>query len=488
MRTALPLGPQAFDADGLARVRDSHPAWRLLRYEHAPLAVALFHRVFIAPNVRTVDQAQLTEALEDELHAYRSSLGEQAPSRPAAEYLVEWTSNERGWLRRFYPEGDDQPAFDLTPAAEQAVLWVVRLVERPFVATESRLRVLVDLLGQMARGIQTDPDIRLRDLERQRAEIDAEIERVRGGHMAVTGPRELREQFQQFVVLARELLGDFRLVEHHFRVLDRQVREQIASWDGAKGTLVGEILDQRDAIDESDEGRSFRAFWELLMSQQRQDEMTDHLEQVLGHPAVTALAPDRRLRRIHHDWLKAGEHTQRRVALLSSQLRRFLDDAAWLEDRRIVEILRQVEGSALAVRDRPPPGSIHHIDLPAADIALPLERPLFAPRQPPVIDDTIDEADETAVDVGDLFAQQVVDVERIADHVERLLDERGQVTLRELCTAMPIERGLAELVTYLHLGAGRFSTTTDERVEDLITWTSGDVERTARLARVVFVR
>jgi hypothetical protein len=36
---------------------------------------------------------------------------------------------------------------------------------------------------------------------------------------------------------------------------------------------------------------------------------------------------------VHHDWLEAGEHTQRTVAQLSQQLRRFLDDRAFLENR-----------------------------------------------------------------------------------------------------------------------------------------------------------
>lgn len=476
------------DVDALTRQRAHHPGWRLLRYEHAAFVVAFLQRVFIDPNERSIGQARLTEALDDELHAYRQSFGDQAPSRSAHEYLADWVSNERGWLRRFYPDGGDEPAFDLTPSTEQAVLWATRLVEQPFVATESRLRVLIDLLGQMARGIETDPAARIADLERQRADIDAEIERVLGGQMQVLAPRQLREQFQQFVVLARELLGDFRQVEHNFRALDRQVREQIANWDGAKGTLLGEILDQRDAIGESDEGRSFQAFWELLMSQSRQDEMSEHLERILADPSIGGLAPDRRLRRIHHDWLEAGEHTQRRVALLSSQLRRFLDDSAWLEDRRIVELLRQVEQSAMALGDVAPTGPFHDLDLPWADVALPFERPLFTPKRPPEVDDRIDDGDLTLVDLAALFSQHVVDVERIADHIDRQLDSLGQTTLRDLCVAMPIERGLAELVTYLHLGSERFRTSTDESVTESVTWSTDGIERSAKLPRVVFVR
>jgi hypothetical protein len=108
------------------------------------------------------------------------------------------------------------------------------------------------------------------------------------------------------------------------------VRERIALWDGAKGALLQDILGERDLINESDQGRSFRAFWDFLMSRARQEELTELLSRVLQLEPVAELAPDPRLARVHYDWLEAGEHAQRTVALLSQQLRRFLDDQAYL--------------------------------------------------------------------------------------------------------------------------------------------------------------
>ena len=56
-------------------LRQSHPAWRLLRSDHAPLVASFLQRVFIAPNLRVMTQADLAEALEDELYALRERLG-----------------------------------------------------------------------------------------------------------------------------------------------------------------------------------------------------------------------------------------------------------------------------------------------------------------------------------------------------------------------------------------------------------------------------
>jgi hypothetical protein len=475
------------EAASLDDVRAHHPAWGLLEYTHAGTTIAFLHRVFIAPNVRSVPQPELVEALDDELFALRQVRGEQTMPRPALEYLVDWSSNDRGWLRRFYPAGSDEPVFDLTPACEQAITWVVQLADRPFVGTESRLRSLFDLLEQMALNTETDPAVRLADLQRRRAEIDLEIEQVQAGKVDVIDDRVLKERFHQFVTLARELLADFRQVEHNFRGLDRRVREQIAGWDGAKGALLGEILGERDTIADSEEGQSFRAFWELLMSQDRQDQLAVNLERVLAQPAIVELQPDRRLKRVHHDWLSAGEHTQRTVALLSTQLRRFLDDSAWLEDRRIIELLRSIESNALALRDHAPAGAVHHVDLPHTEIALPFERPLFSPKQQIAIADMVDAREGQEIGLDELFEQQVVDTARLVEQIERALDARGQVTLVDLCRMHPLEHGLAELIAYLQLGSDRFDATVDEGGTETITWVSDGMQRSATMPRMVFV-
>ena len=371
----------SLDYATLDLLRQRHPAWRLLRSEHAPLVASFLHRVFIAPNVRMMSQADLAEALEDELFALRERMGGEAFPKSARDYLNDWANAEKGWLRKFYRQDSDEPYFDLTPATEKAIAWLGTLTERSFVGTESRLLTLFELLKQMSSGSEADPQARIAELQKRREEIDAEIVRVLAGDILLLDDTALKDRFQQFMALARELLTDFREVEHNFRLLDRHVRERIARWEGSKGALLEEIMGERDAIADSDQGRSFRAFWDFLMSSDRQEELSGLLERVLSLPPVAELKPDVRVSRVHYDWLEAGEHTQRTVAQLSQQLRRFLDDQAWLENRRIMDILRSIEARALALRDYAPQGEVMSIADTVADIGLPMERPLYTPHQ-----------------------------------------------------------------------------------------------------------
>ncbi len=457
------------------------------------MIASFLQRVFVAPNVRVMPAADLAELLEDELYALRLQLGESAFPKPAQAYLHDWAAPDKGWLRKFYRSGTDEAQFDITPATERAIAWLEQLTERQFVGTESRLLTLFDLLKQMNEGSETDPAKRIAELHRKRDDIDAEIARILSGDVPMLDDTALKDRFQQFTQGARELLTDFREVERNFRQLDRSVRERIALWDGSKGALLEEIMGERDAIADTDQGKSFRAFWEFLLSSRRQEELTELLDRVLVLPAVAELKPEGRLRRVHYDWMEAGEHTQRTVSSLSQQLRRFLDDQAWLENRRIMDILRGIESKALALRATPPTGEVMEIAEASADIELAMERPLFTPSAKPVFADRAVQAGEEDIDPSALFEQVVVDKARLSRHIRHALQDRTQITLSELVISQPLQQGLAELVTYLQLGSETFTTVVDEDTPERIRWETVTADgqattRSAQLPRVIFTR
>ena len=479
----------SLDYATLESLRRNHPAWRLLLADHAPLVASFLHRVFILPNVRSMAQPELVSKLEDELFHLRELLGDGVFPKLAAAYLEDWTQNTRGWLRKYYPPGSDEAHFDLTPATEKAIAWLDSLTQRAFVGTESRLMTVFDLLRQMVEGSETDPEVRIRELEKRKVDIVGEIARIRDGQLAVLDDTALKDRFQQVAATARELLSDFREVEQNFRMLDRSTRERIALWDGAKGELLESILGERDAIADSDQGKSFRAFWDFLMSLERQEELSALLDAVFKLKTVRDLEPDTRLKRVHYDWLEAGEYTQRTVALLSQQLRHFLDDRAWLENRRIMQVLHGIEAHALALREDMPEGTFMEIDDVAPAIELPMERPLYSPPLKPHITAQVIDGGEDNVAADALFDQVVLDKARLAAHLRQALQVREQITLAELLDEHPLEQGLAELVAYLSLAGDDSKALFDETHCDSVQWNDArGVVRSASLPRVIFNR
>lgn len=467
-------------------IRRGHPAWRLLRADHAPLILSFLGKVFVEGNARTVPAAELAARLDDYLYALRERFGEGTFPKSAKAYLDDWAGPEAGWLRKFYPPGSDEAHFDATPAVEKAVSWVAALQARAFVGAESRLNTVFELLRQMALGAETDREVRLDDLKRRREQLDAEIARVEAGDVQVLDGTALRDRYQQFSETARGLLSDFREVETNFRQLDRELREQIATWDGAKGELLGKVVGERSAIADSDQGRSFHAFYDFLLSSRRQEEFTALLEKVQELDAIGD--PDPRMRHIHYDWLDAGERTQSTVRLLSEQLRRFLDDQVWLENRRVMDLLKSIEGHALKMRGQPSSAVAMGMDAAAPEVVLPFERPMYRPKAKVQISGDLAEAVED-VDVSLLFEQTHVDAARLAGIVRSALRGRQQTGLAPLLTEHPVRDGLAELVTYLALTDPAFRVVFDEEVREDVAWVDTDGGgKTADVPRVTFLR
>lgn len=475
------------DYQQLLTQRRTHPAWRLLAADHAPMIASFLHHSFIAPNVRTIPRQQLASQLDDHLFHLHEVAAEVLFPKPATAYLDDWASDERSWLRKYYPSGQDEAHYDLTSSTEQAIDWLLGLGQRQFIGTESRLMTVFDLLRQIIDGTELNPRTRIAELQKRKAAIDAEIQQITQGRLEMMDATQIRERFLQMATTARELLSDFRAVDHNFRSLDRSVRERIATWDGSKGELLQEIFGRRDIIADSDEGKSFRAFWDLLMSPTRQDELSALLNAVMALESVRDLEPDGRLQRIHYDWLEAGEVTQRTVARLSEQLRRYLDDQAWLENRRIMQLIRDIEQKALALRGEVDERTFMELDAAAPAITLPMDRTLFSPPFKPNITQRIVDVAGAVIPTDALFEQVFVDRLRLLSNIRRALQTRKQVTLATLIADYPLEQGLAELVTYLSLATKEQRSAIDDTQNETIVWTNlGGCQRQATLPLLIF--
>jgi hypothetical protein len=480
--------PRETSFDDIAWLRANSPAWRLLRADNSPLVLSFLHRVFVDGNARAIAAGDLESLLDDELYALNQRQPGSFPKKARA-YLDDWAHPDMGWLRKYYPDGTDEPHFDATPAVEKALAWVRSLGEREFVGTESRLNTVFELLRQIVHGTETDPAARVEELTRRKREIEGEIARVEAGDVAVLDPSGVRDRYQQLAATAWELLSDFRQVEENFRRLDRHLREKIAGWQGGKGELLDDVLGSRESIAGSDQGRSFQAFYDFLLSQARQEELASLLARV---DELAGLAErDPRLRRVHYDWLDAAGRTQAVVRQLSEQLRRFLDDQAWFENRRVIDILREIESNALRLRGMPAPAVTMEIDTAAPAITLPFERPLYAPVRKPRIDsDDIRPAGaDEETDPAALFEQVYVDPGPLRDTVRAALRRSAQVGLAEIVASVPLTHGVAELVTYLALRDESFAMVFDDERSENVTWIEPDGRsQTVTMPRVTFTR
>lgn len=476
------------DYHRIKHLSENQAEWKLLRAAHAPLVLSFLQFSFVEGKERIISEPVLVSKLEDMLYALRQTDGENAFPKSATDYLNDWADVKKGWLRKFYPPGADDAYYDLTPATERALRWVESLTGQGFVGTESRLRILFDLLRQMVHGTEESAEVRIQELEKQKAAVEAQIEALKRGEVEIMGSTALKDRFQQFSSTARELLSDFRQVEHNFRSLDMEVREKIATWEKSKGELLHSIFGERDIITDSEQGQSFKAFWDFLMSSGSQDEFSDMLEKVMALEGLQNLAHAQRLKNIHYEWLDAGEQTQKTVAALSSQLRRFLDNQTYLENRRIMQLVSSITRNAVALKSEAVTDYekelTTRLDEAKPEIALPLDRPLYTPKEQVTLNSVIDEATLELSDASALFRQVYVDKEVLRQNIRTCLRQQSQVSLGDVTTRFPIQKGLAELVAYLSLAQMEKHCVVHEESTQTIVWN----DRCTQVPLILFQR
>ena len=187
--------------------------------------------------------------------------------------------------------------------------------------------------------------------------------------------------------------------------------------------------------------------------------------------------------------MNAGAHVQETVAALSQQLRRYVDETFLEEEQRINQIVREIEGKAVAVRNNPPPEWEMKIDGVAPEFSFPLDRPLFTPpRRPEIKDDAIGAGVED-VPAEALFSQIYVDKDKLKDQIGYLLQTQDRITLSRIIEHYPLKLGLSELVTYMVIASeSPQAVFQPEDVEEVSWIDETGTRRVAKMAKIIFQR
>lgn len=462
----MPKKNKYMTIEHLRDLRQNHAAWRLLRADYAPLAAAFFYQAFIGPKRRGIEAQELLEALDMFLYDCDRQAGEFA--RSPKDYLEMWADNSYGWLRKYEYHGDWY--YDLTAPAQKAVEWLASLYKQDFIGTESRLRTVFNLLHEIAQETDTNAQHRLAYLTSQQEKIAAEIKAIE--ETGEVQPRlddvQVKERFLQAEATATAILADFREVEENFRELTRKVQADVVKWTRGKGELLEKIFSESDIIRNSEQGRSFMAFWRFLMLSQQQDDLRETLSRIENTEVIQKISHEHSLADINREWVQAAAAVQKTLAHLSAQLRRYVDEDYLREERSIYQLIQKIESKAVDGRGKIPAGTVMEMDtLPK--IQLPMERRLFAPPKRTRLDSPeLVAGDGSHGNIEAIFDQVVVDKEKLRANVADLLAQREQVTLAEVLAVHPLELGLAELLGYMVLASQDTAEFTEDRLDRIV--------------------
>src|SRR5690606_32086408 len=120
----------------------------------------------------------------------------------------------------------------------------------------------------------------------------------------------LREVYQ----LASVLTGDFRRLEDDIRQMDHELRVEMIQADSTRGDVLVSLLKKEGALLDTDAGRAFEGFFQLLADDSRTTEFREQLRSILGRPAAERLRLEER--RFLDRLVRELSHESERVLLV----------------------------------------------------------------------------------------------------------------------------------------------------------------------------
>jgi hypothetical protein len=422
---------------------------QILRADHFPLLISFFHLAFKQQDKISYSESSFASLLGDFLFLLERQ-GITDYKKQALDYLQNWA--QQGYLRRYY-EAADEPVYELSPATENVLKWVEDLNKQQFVGTHSRLLQFFSLLQQIVNKT-AGPYERIQQLQEERKKIDLEIEQIKQGNFSKPTDTQLKEDYFLAEETARRLLADFRQVEENFRELDSKTRHTIIKSNLTKGALLDDIFKQQDYLWNTDQGKSFKAFWEFLMSESMQQELEELIEKINNIAAIKEVKQEQIVDRIKTNLVDAGDKVNRSNDGLIEQLRKYVEKKNLSESRHILHSISLIENLLTEHKDTlDPQMSLMEVD-GLFRPALVMNRPIFTPPLKISFEKAVIEEGKADTDTNVLFEQFYVDMDQLRNNVKMLLRTHSQISLSELLHHCKPTKGISEVLGYMQIATG----------------------------------
>lgn len=448
------------DYPRLIHLFEHHSAFGLIRARKAPLIASFLFIEFKSKSNYRVPYFDLSKRLSDYLEYLQDE-----PEKDETEdrnlrarlYLDRWT--DKGFLIKAPDEKTGEHYIELTSATEKVLNWVDEaLSQQRFVGTDSRFRDIFRKLKEVVEYSTADPVLRTDQLEQEKAKLEQEIEQIRRtGKVKIMEKHQVEENFIEISRMAKSLLADFKDVEKNFQNIGRNLYEKQTELIYSKGSLLEIALNAWTTLKNEEQGKSFYAFWNFLQSDAQKEELRELIQQFyqLLNEHQIPYGEDQFLKHLKKNLHNSGTRVLESNDRLAEKLNRVLAEKSMLERMRILEIIRDIRRYALQVVNDPP-GEENFLELSVfeADIRLPLnKRMVLGPEEDVVIESQPEEEEREVPDLSQLFNQFFVDKKELENRISTLLSNKKAVSLKEVITQYPVEKGLSEIVTYFSIAS-----------------------------------
>ena len=433
----------------LKNIKKNNQTIKLLNSDNFAMMVSFFYFVFYTNKHISITHTNLLNYLDDFLFDINQTYDNIYPKK-AKEYLDDFVSDKNAYLKK-YQGSDDEAMYELTPYTQKTFEFLESLEKKEFVGSRTKFNIIFELLEELEFETNLSDEERIKSLQEQKDAIDAKIKNIQLKKDVRFDNSRIKEHFMLIEEQSRKLKYDFSQIEYNFRELNQKAMEQIATAYESKDSVLGSIFDIEDSIRQSDQGKSFFAFWQILTDAQKNEKLSTMLEKLYDIEIIQEFDSEERLKNLKYDLLLNADKIGKISSKLIEQLRRFLDDRVWIENKKILELCNAIEKKAVEIKENPPlKRDFHHLAKNKVAIDSVFEKSLYTLKENKAFSHEIKE-DVLEVNLDAFYDIFFIDEALLQNNINYFLQIQSQCTLVEVLEKFPIEKGISELIGYLSL-------------------------------------
>ena len=403
------------------------PAFKLLKSDNFSFFLGFFYYAF--ENNDKIPHIELEEKLDDYMFEYDLGI------KPPKEYIEDMV--RAGYLKRFFEK--DVLYYELTKDVYKVMEFVESLEKKEFVGSETKFNILLDILERL--NFETlEKNERIEVIEAKIENLKKEIKNIEKADI-VFDERKAKELILEFLNISKKLLFDFSEIEENFLLLNKQTKEKIIL-NLTKADVLDFVFTSEEKIKNSNEGKSFLAFWQLLESK-KSEEMDEIIDKIIKTTNLTT-SQINALENFKNDLRKNGYKVLNLINKLIEQLRMFIDEKIYLEHKRVKELIEDISSKVIKLGEIKLDTEIDNLKM---DINLPFERDFYE-----VLKDEKFEVKLKEVEINDNleFLVDFVDEKKIKNNINNFLKLSKKAEITELLKYYKVEN-IAEIATYVFM-------------------------------------
>jgi hypothetical protein len=439
----------------------NYPTLKMIRGGNAALVISFLLSQFKETNEQPVPYNNIIQKFADCLDGMNyqdkedlklDSLGLDSLDK-AKRYIEQWADEQHRYLTIYTDENSKEAMVAPTKYTSRVFQIIEFLKEKKFVGTESKFKDIFNKLRELIENSIDDPVKKIKELEKQKTEIENEIRRIRREQKVSTFENyQIKSRFDDITKLTNELIGDFKEVEDNFKIIVRSIIEKQSDKSLSKGELLRRAFDSLDELKETDQGKSFYAFWKFLLDDESQEELKKLIDKIYDILDDRGIEYDgkflRRAKMILH---LAGRKVWDSNNLLADKLTRIIAEKNLEDRKKAKETINSIRQLALQMIDKSFVLDTYIEIYGDAKINLPMERKLGEEQ----VVSEFNEQPKPAANIldleslGNLANLKYVNRKQLLNNVETLLNEKETVALSEVLNRFPVTKGLAEILGYI---------------------------------------